>query len=113
MLAELSLLTFSGFITGLIAYGVTFVHTIAPWRLLFLIEGCPAILVGFFALWILPGEIATTKCLTEKERACVYARQRRYASHEHHAINWKQVRGVLTSWPILLRLLTLSCSPTS
>lgn len=97
----------AGFITGLIAYGVTFVkNSLEPWRLLFIIEGCPAVVVGFFALWILPGEIATTKCLTEKERACVYARQRRYASHEHHAINWKQVRGVLTSWPILLPTVT-------
>lgn len=61
----------SGVINGLVAYGISFVkHSLAPWRLLFVIEGCPAVLAGFFALAIMPGDILTTKRISEEERAC-------------------------------------------
>ncbi|RSH93181.1 hypothetical protein EHS25_007534 [Saitozyma podzolica] len=61
----------AGVINGLVSYGVSFIKgSLAPWRLLFIIEGCPAILAGIFALSILPGDVTTTRWLTDKERAC-------------------------------------------
>lgn len=61
----------AGVINGLVSYGVSFIKgSLAPWRILFIIEGCPAILAGVFALSILPGDVTTTRWLTEKERAC-------------------------------------------
>jgi MFS family permease len=61
----------AGVINGLVSYGVSFIKgSLAPWRILFIIEGCPAILAGVFALSILPGDVMTTRWLTEKERAC-------------------------------------------
>lgn len=61
----------AGVINGLVSYGVSFIKgSLAPWRILFIIEGCPAILAGVFALSILPGDVTTTRWLTDKERAC-------------------------------------------
>ncbi|EIW69702.1 hypothetical protein TREMEDRAFT_44171 [Tremella mesenterica DSM 1558] len=97
----------SGFITGLIAYGVTFTHSrVEPWRLLFIIEGVPAIVAGLYALWILPGDLLITKRLTEKERACALVRIGRGGSHESHKINWKHALNTLISWQILLPAVT-------
>ncbi|RXK34953.1 hypothetical protein M231_07799 [Tremella mesenterica] len=101
---NISLRVFLGFITGLIAYGVTFTHSrVEPWRLLFIIEGVPAIVAGLYALWILPGDLLITKRLTEKERACALVRIGRGGSHESHKINWKHALNTLISWQILLR----------
>lgn len=41
---------------------------IEPWRLLFLVEGFPSVVVAFFAFYILPDSPSTTRYLTVRER---------------------------------------------
>ncbi|KAI7879509.1 MFS general substrate transporter [Lichtheimia hyalospora FSU 10163] len=55
---------------GLIAYGISTIptHTLNTWQWLFLIEGCPAILLSLFILWFVPSTPETAKCLNEGER---------------------------------------------
>ncbi|KAL7624706.1 hypothetical protein AAE478_006277 [Parahypoxylon ruwenzoriense] len=57
-------------VSGLLAYSISFMDGrggLAGWRWLFLIEGLPAILLSFVALW-LPDYPETARMLTEKER---------------------------------------------
>lgn len=61
--------------SGLLAFGVFQIHSgpLAPWRYLFLIEGCGTILFAGFALWYLPKSAAHAQFLSpeEKELACL------------------------------------------
>ncbi|KAJ5299824.1 transporter [Penicillium atrosanguineum] len=61
--------------SGLLAFGVFQIHSgpLAPWRYLFLIEGCGTVLFGCFALWYLPKSAAYAQFLSpeEKELACL------------------------------------------
>ncbi|KAK7678142.1 hypothetical protein QCA50_018936 [Cerrena zonata] len=45
----------SGAFGGLIAFGIQHAHAaISNWRLLFIVEGVPTVLLGFLTLWLLP-----------------------------------------------------------
>ena len=56
-------------INGLIAFGLaSHTFSIQPWKLLYIIEGCATLTVGFIALFILPSKPQTTKILNEDER---------------------------------------------
>jgi hypothetical protein len=59
-----------GFINGIVAYGVAFIHSnkLASWRILFLIEGLATILLGVVALIILPEDIARCRWLKDDEK---------------------------------------------
>ena len=41
---------------------------VAPWRILFLVEGFPSVIVAFFAFYVLPDSPSTTRYLTVRER---------------------------------------------
>ena len=41
---------------------------VEPWRILFLVEGFPSVIVAFFAFYILPDSPSTTRYLTVRER---------------------------------------------
>lgn len=61
----------SGALSGLLAYAVSFMdglQGISGWRWLFIIEGLPAIVLAFVALFWLPDYPETASFLTEKER---------------------------------------------
>ena len=68
----------AGAFGGLIAFGVQHIHSsTANWRLLFIIEGIPTIMLGVLALFILPDRIEETKVLTEREREIALERVNR------------------------------------
>ncbi|PIL23415.1 MFS general substrate transporter [Ganoderma sinense ZZ0214-1] len=69
----------AGAFGGLIAFGVQHAHTVlANWRLLFLVEGIPTILLGMLALVVLPDRPAEeTALFTEREREIAVERMNR------------------------------------
>ena len=53
----------------MLAFGIQHGHTaIATWRVLFIVEGIPSILLGFSAVFLLPDRPEETKFLDEQER---------------------------------------------
>ncbi|PKS06146.1 hypothetical protein jhhlp_007463 [Lomentospora prolificans] len=65
---------FSGTISGLLAYAISFMNGtagLAGWRWLFILEGIPAILCGLYTFFFLPDYPETVKFLTEPEREAV------------------------------------------
>ncbi len=68
----------AGAFGGLIAFGVQHAHTaLANWRLLFLVEGIPSILLGVLALTVLPDRPEETVLFTEREREIAVERMNR------------------------------------
>ncbi|KAI9666796.1 MAG: hypothetical protein M1831_001572 [Alyxoria varia] len=54
---------------GALAYGITQIDgRVAPWRILFVIEGIPTCCVAVFAWFFLPDSIAKARFLTEREK---------------------------------------------
>jgi hypothetical protein len=65
----------SGFLNGIIAYGVAFINSphLESWRILFLIEGLLTVMVAVVGLILLPENIDTCRFLNAEEkdyRAC-------------------------------------------
>ncbi|ORY62624.1 major facilitator superfamily domain-containing protein [Pseudomassariella vexata] len=60
---------------GALAYGITSGHpSIENWRLLFIVEGIPSVLLAFFAFFFLPDSPDTAKFLNEEEKEVARAR---------------------------------------
>lgn len=62
----------SSALSGLLAFGISYMDglgNLAGWRWLFLLEGLPAIILSFIALFGLPDYPETARMLNEKERA--------------------------------------------
>ncbi|CAK7265798.1 hypothetical protein SEPCBS119000_001699 [Sporothrix epigloea] len=60
---------------GALAYGITSAKTsIASWRLLFIVEGIPSIIMAVIVYYCLPDSPDTAKFLTEEEREVARAR---------------------------------------
>ncbi|KAH6664417.1 MFS transporter-like protein [Halenospora varia] len=60
---------------GALAYGITSGHvSIANWRLLFLVEGLPTILLASMAWFMLPDSTTTAKFLNEEDKQVARAR---------------------------------------
>lgn len=54
---------------SILAYGITRITgTLAPWKILFLIEGLPTCAIAVVAWFFLPDSIATARFLTEHEK---------------------------------------------
>ncbi|TBU63609.1 major facilitator superfamily domain-containing protein [Dichomitus squalens] len=71
----------AGAFGGLIAFGIQHIHAaIASWRLLFIVEGVPSILLGILAFKILPDRPEETSLLTEREREIAVDRMNRGGS---------------------------------
>ncbi|RDB23634.1 hypothetical protein Hypma_009339 [Hypsizygus marmoreus] len=65
----------SSLIGGFIAFAISFADGhLAGWRWLFIIEGIPAILMGFATFYILPDYPQTAKFLTQYEKAAILNR---------------------------------------
>lgn len=65
----LAMAPMGGFINGIVAYGVSFIHAhLESWRILFLLEGGLTLLVGIVAVLVLPEDIPTCRWLKEDEK---------------------------------------------
>lgn len=68
----------AGAFGGLIAFGIQHAHSaISNWRLLFIVEGLPTILMGLISMWLLPNRPEETTFLTEDERIIQLERRSR------------------------------------
>lgn len=85
---------------GLIAYGTSHVKSsISTWRILFLIEGCPSIILAVCIFFFLPSRPDKSNYLTEDERTVVNTRLNTDSLGEGHTgIDWRGVRRALTDW---------------
>ncbi|PWZ02909.1 MFS general substrate transporter [Testicularia cyperi] len=65
----------SAAIAGSIAYGLVHAHTsLESWRLLFLIEGIPTLIMVPIAFWFLPNSVQSASFLNEREKLIAEAR---------------------------------------
>jgi len=54
---------------GVLAYGLSHIKdSVAPWKLLFIIEGIPTVLLAGVTWWWLPDNIHSTRFLTERQK---------------------------------------------
>lgn len=61
--------------SGALAYGITSGHpSLAKWRVLFLVEGLPTIVMAFVTYFFLPDSPEKARFLTEEEKAVAKAR---------------------------------------
>jgi sugar phosphate permease len=74
---------------------------IENWRLLFIIEGFPAVIVGLLCIKILPDRPDTATWLNEDERQLAVMRMSRGGLKEKpRTINWAHVWMALMDWKI-------------
>ena len=99
--------------SGALAYGITSGHAaLAPWRLLFLVEGLPTIAMAAVAFFFLPDSPETARFLTEEEKQAAKARCVRQVGNQQRVgkIVWKELgAGLLDlkAWFTAVRLLPL------
>ena len=68
----------AGAFGGLIAFGIQHAHAaIANWRLLFIVEGVPTVLLGVIAMAVLPNRPEETSMFDENEREIALERMNR------------------------------------
>ncbi|KAG1736129.1 major facilitator superfamily domain-containing protein [Suillus paluster] len=79
--------TVAGAFGGLLAYGIQHIKvSIANWRLLFILEGAPTILLGVLCVFMLPGRPESTPFLTTAERKIAINRMNRGTSGDFGAV---------------------------
>jgi cyanate permease len=99
---------------GALAYGITSGHAaIASWRLLFLVEGAPVILMALVVYFFLPDTPQKARFFTEDEKRIVLARTMRQTSEPErsHAFDWRESAATLLdlkAW--LTALMFFSCN---
>ncbi|KAJ8091107.1 hypothetical protein PM082_024588 [Marasmius tenuissimus] len=92
----------AGAFGGIIAWGIGEAHlSIANWRLLFIVEGIPAILLGVSALFFLPNRPESTTFLSEREREIALARVNRATSSDvGQMVNKSHIGFAFRDWRI-------------
>lgn len=81
---------------GALAYGITNGHShLANWRLLFLVEGLPTIIMAFVAYFFLPIAPEKARFLNEKEATIAKARGVRQVGDVERVggVVWKDIGG--------------------
>lgn len=98
---------------GALAYGITSAHLkLASWRLLFLVEGIPTLLMVPVVFRFLPDSPAQAKFLNEEEKAVARARAMRQAGQVDRVggVSWKEIGEALLdvkSWLVAVCYLPL------
>ncbi|KAF8814977.1 MFS general substrate transporter [Phlegmacium glaucopus] len=94
----------AGAFGGLIAFGVQHIHSsVSNWRLLFIIEGIPPVVLGIVTTFILPDRPESTTFLTERERRIALDRMNRATSGDKGAVVQKaHVYAALRDWRIYM-----------
>jgi MFS family permease len=92
----------AGAFSGLIAFGVAHIHSsVQQWRLLFIIEGIPAVLLGLVALAFLPNRPESTTFFNDEERKIVLRRRNLGTSGDvGSTINTKHVLDAFMDWRV-------------
>ncbi|KAF7360229.1 MFS general substrate transporter [Mycena venus] len=90
----------AGAFGGLIAFGVQHAHAaIHNWRLLFIIEGVPTLLMGLMTIFFLPNRPESTTFFNERERAIALDRMNRGTSGDTGAkVEKAHVLMALRDW---------------
>jgi hypothetical protein len=87
---------FSGTISGLLAYAISFMNGaagLAGWRWLFILEGTPIILCSVYTFFFLPNYPETSKFLTGEERDAILNDLPEAApTMTAETFNWQQVK---------------------
>ncbi|KAL4899216.1 hypothetical protein BDW74DRAFT_171679 [Aspergillus multicolor] len=90
----------SSALSGLLAYAISFMNRVgglSGWRWLFILEGLPAILLAFVALWA-PDYPETAKMLTPEEREWVCSRLSNSAPKgKDSAWSWDNIKALFRS----------------
>lgn len=80
---------------GALAYGISQINgSLAPWRILFLIEGLPTLLVAVVAWFALPDSISTARFLDDREKQVALhfvARNQRVDIGKEQGVRLKEV----------------------
>ncbi|WVO16886.1 hypothetical protein L204_104572 [Cryptococcus depauperatus] len=102
----------SGAFGGLISFGVSNIKhaSIEQWRILFLIEGCPSILLAICVFLFLPNKPQISKYLNEEERTIALTRLNAENNVEADTgIDWRGVKRSLTDWKTYTVSIAYSC----
>lgn len=92
----------AGAFGGLLAFGIQHIDAhISTWRLLFAIEGSPAVVLGILTIFLLPDRPESTSFLNDRERSIALERMNRDTSGDNGAVvNRAHVRMAFTDWRI-------------
>lgn len=84
---------------------------ISTWRILFLVDGLPSLLLGVICLFALPSRPDKSKFLNEQQSQVVIDRLNEDSLAEaDNGIDWKGVKRALTDWKpymIVVSIITL------
>ncbi|KAL4922856.1 major facilitator superfamily domain-containing protein [Aspergillus aurantiobrunneus] len=99
---------------GALAYGITSGHSkLAPWRLLFLVEGAPSCVAAFLAWFFLPDHPSSARFLTEEEKDVARARSLRRSGEGERVggVDWKELgQTLLDVKPWITAFMYFSCN---
>ncbi|KAI9067862.1 MFS general substrate transporter [Trametes sanguinea] len=92
----------AGAFGGLIAFGVQHVHAaVANWKLLFIIEGLPSVIIGLLSMVILPNRPEETTLFNEKEREIALERMNRgIRADVGRTVNKSHIYAAFKDWRI-------------
>ena len=94
------------------AFGVSHITSgIETWRILFLIEGCPSVVLGLCVMLFLPSRPSHSKYLNEQESELEFLRLRSENLDEgDHGIDWRGVKRAFTDWKSYVVTVSLPAS---
>ncbi|KAG7085858.1 hypothetical protein E1B28_003392 [Marasmius oreades] len=92
----------AGAFGGVVAFGIGLAHSsVANWRLLFIVEGIPAVALGVATLFLLPNRPETTSFFSTRERELALARVNRATSSDvGQTINKAHIGFAFRDWRI-------------
>jgi hypothetical protein len=87
---------------GALGYTILLIKSkIASWRILFLIEGLPTIIMVVVAWFFVPDDISRAKFLNEREKQVAIEflkRGQAVDEQDHPGLHWDEVKAALTEW---------------
>ncbi|KAI5451618.1 hypothetical protein NCC49_001599 [Naganishia albida] len=102
----------AGSLGGLLAFGVAHIKdtSIAQWRILFLIEGLPSLLLAICVFLFMPTRPQTSRYLNEDERiVCITRLNKDSLNEANTGIDWRGVRRAFTDWKTYVVAIMYSC----
>ncbi|KAI0676436.1 MFS general substrate transporter [Trametes maxima] len=92
----------AGAFGGLIAFGIQDIHAAIPnWKLLFIVEGLPTVLLGLLSMVILPNRPEETRILNEREREIAIERMNRGTRADiGRTVNKPHISAAFRDWRV-------------